>query len=149
MLSQMPSASVLHAASAWGGWVLTLTGFSMPSPCRQELCEVFSSSPHSRASGSRCHRHFMPFGSSFLQRHSGGRRRVPRFKARPKWNTGFCEGSTDGIQHILWQKESLRVQLYSFNHRRAARPPTPARKARASFLLWLVQPGQPGPRCRA
>ena len=41
MLSQMPSASVLHAASAWGGWVLTLTGFSMPSPCRQELCEVF------------------------------------------------------------------------------------------------------------
>ena len=60
MLPQMPSASVLHAASAWGGWVLTLTGFSMPSPCRQELCEVFSSSPHSRASGSRCHRHFMP-----------------------------------------------------------------------------------------
>ena len=60
MLSQVPSASVLHAASAWGGWVLTLTGFSMPSPCRQELCEVFSSSPHSRASGSRCHRHFMP-----------------------------------------------------------------------------------------
>ena len=38
MLSQLPSVSTLHAASAWGSWALMITGFSMPSPCRQGNC---------------------------------------------------------------------------------------------------------------
>ena len=152
MLSQLPSVSTLHAASAWGSWALMIYGLfyaeSMPAGKLQEMQQLsrnlFLLLPiHELLEAGAVDILYLaaPLRISTLhcicspavatKRVWDIHRSLPRRQQRP--------GSHSSIQHILWYKQnSSRMQYYSSRNSL----PVLSEKTSGSFVLKIGRPAK-------